>query len=146
MTVGIAPTGDSNTGALFLPATGAPERASGKFRPFAIYTTGTPELKLASEIAADVANRFDPAKRETEPAVKDLDVVRIVSDAAEAAGLATFDVRGTAIAGAGLKELASNVNAQAHAMVASLSRPGMPSFIYPLRVRMKSHTSKFRSA
>jgi hypothetical protein len=46
-----------------LPATGAPDRASGKPNPLAINTTGTPGANVAAEIAADVPYRSTPDRR-----------------------------------------------------------------------------------
>ena len=57
----------SSTGPPRRPAAAAPESASGKSTPVATYATATPGVNVAALIAADVAYRSTPARRDTDP-------------------------------------------------------------------------------
>src|SRR5205823_1945658 len=69
MTSGMELVPTSSTGPPRRPAAAAASRASGKFRPVAMYAMFAPGSKVAAMIAADVAYRSAPNKRVTLPVV-----------------------------------------------------------------------------
>lgn len=88
---------DDNTDAPLIPATGAPDSASGNFRPLAMYTTETPKEKLSREIAADASNRSEPDSRVVSPGHATVSRASFPGVVADAATLTAFALPNVAL-------------------------------------------------